>query len=216
MTEKTSAALEFIYRRRSVRKFTDEQVSDEVIQQLIDAAIHAPSGKNLQNWHFVVVRNKAMILEMAALVEKKHETLLPFIPDAEKQKAFKGSVGYHTVFKNAPAVVLVYAGGYPVPSDDLVAGPGLTQQAIDEMKLTKPGIQNIAAALQNIHLAAAALGYGTCWMTGPTYAGREISQLVGFQKEGYVLAALTPLGIPASGGTSPARKPVAEVLTIID
>ena len=216
MTAKVPSALEFIYRRRSVRKFTGEPVSDEVVGQLIDAAIHAPSGKNMQNWHFVVVRNSDIIQKMAELVEKKHEILLPFMPDPEKQKEFKATVGYHTVFKNAPAVVLVYAGAYPVPSDDLVAGPGLTQQEIENMQRTKPGIQNIAAALQNLHLAAAALGYGTCWMTGPTYAGPEISQLVGFEKEGYVLAALTPLGIPASGGTSPARKPASEVLTIID
>ena len=216
MTAKIPVELEFAYRRRSVRKFTDEPVSDATLQQLIDAAIHAPSGKNMQNWHFVVIRNKAVIQQMAALVEKKHEYLLGFIPEEDKQKAFKSSVGYHTVFKNAPAVVLVFAGPYPVPADDLVAGPGLTQQQIDVMKQTKPGIQNIAAALQNFHLAAAALGYGSCWMTGPTYAGEEISELIGFKKEGYVLAALTPLGIPAGGGTSPARKPVEEVLTVID
>ena len=216
MMEKKALELEFIYRRRSVRKFADTPVSDEVIQFLIDAAIHAPSGKNMQNWHFVVVRNKAMIQEMATLVEKKHELLLPFIPDTEKQKAFKASVGYHTVFRNAPAVVLVYAGAYPVPSDEMVAGPGLTQEEIDHMSQIKPGIQNVAAAMQNLLLAAATLGYGTCWMTGPTYAGTEISRLIGFEKEGYVLAALTPLGIPASGGTSPARKPVSEMLTVVD
>ena len=216
MMEKKALELEFIYRRRSVRKFADTPVPDEVIQLLIDAAIHAPSGKNMQNWHFVVVRNKAMIQQMAILVEKKHELLLPFIPDVEQQKAFKASVGYHTVFRNAPAVVLVYAGAYPVPSDDMVAGPGLTQEEIDVMRQTKPGIQNVAAAMQNLHLAAAALGYGTCWMTGPTYAGEEISRLVGFEMDGYVLTALTPLGIPAAGGTSPARKPVTEVLTVVD
>jgi nitroreductase len=216
MTEQAKDKLEFIYRRRSVRKFTDELVPDDVVHQLIDAAVHAPSGKNMQNWHFVVVRNKAIIQNMVALVEHKHEALLQYIPDGEKQKAFKGSVGYHTIFKNAPTVVLAYAGPYPVPADDLVAGPGLTEQEIDILKQTKPGIQNVAAALQNFHLAAAALGYGTCWMTGPTYAGAEISQLVGFSKEGFLLAALTPLGVPAGSGASPARKPVEEAMTIID
>ena len=215
MTEKRTE-LEFIYRRRSVRKFLDTPVSDEVVKLLIDAAIHAPSGKNAQNWHFVVVRNRAMIAEMAAMVEKKHETLLPFMPDVQKQNEFKKTVGYHTVFRNAPAVVLAFAGPYPVPADDLVPGTGLTQSEIDRMRQAKPGIQNVAAALQNLHLAAAALGHGTCWMTWPNYAGTEIAQLVGFQKEGYSMVALTPLGIPAGGGASPARKPMEEVLTIID
>lgn len=208
--------LEFIYRRRSVRKFTEQPISDEVMAQLFDAAIHAPSGKNQQNWHFVVVRNKQMILDMVKLVDAKHEKLLSYIVDAEKQKAFKSALGYHTVFKNAPAVVLAFAGPYAVSSDDMVAGPGLTQQEIDALQQTKPGIQNVAAAMQNLLLAAAALGYGTCWMTGPTYAGPEIAQLVGFSKEGYSLAALTPLGVPAADGASPPRKPLSEVLTIVD
>lgn len=216
MFEQYRQQLEYIYRRRSVRKFTEQNISNEVIEQLIDAAVHAPSGKNQQNWHFVVVRNKQLIQDMVKLVEAKHEKLLAFIPDAEKQKLFKGTVGYHTVFKNAPVVILAFAGPYPVPSDDLVAGPGLTQQEIDELKQTKPGIQNVAAAMQNLLLAAATLGYGTCWMTGPTYAGPEIAKLVGFNKDGFSLAALTPLGMPAADGASPPRKPLAEVLTIID
>ena len=215
-TEQVRMVLEYIYRRRSVRKFTDEAIPNEVIEQLIDAAVHAPSGKNQQNWHFVVVRNKQMIQDMVKLVEAKHEKLIPFIADSEKQKAFKGTVGYHTVFKNAPVVVLVFAGPYPGPADDMVAGPGLTQQEIDVLKQIKPGIQNVAAAMQNLLLAAASLGYGTCWMTGPTYAGPEIAELVGFRKTGYHLAALTPLGVPAGDGASPPRKPLAEVLTIID
>lgn len=45
LAEKDRTALEFIYRRRSVRKFTEQPISNEVIEQLIDAAIHAPSGK---------------------------------------------------------------------------------------------------------------------------------------------------------------------------
>ena len=216
MIEKNVPELDFIYRRRSVRKFEDTPVSDAVIEQLIDAAVHAPSGKNLQTWHFVVVRNKAMIQGMVKAVEEKHAALLPFFADDEKKQAFRGSVVYHTIFKNAPAVVLVYAGPYPSVADDLTAGAGLTAEQIDELRQAKPGIQNIAAALQNFHLAAAAIGYGTCWMTGPTYAGREISELIGFHKEGYCLAAITPLGIPAGGGASPARKPLAEVLTVID
>lgn len=47
---------EAIYGRRSVRKFKSTTVSDEVIMDLIDAAIQAPSACNLQGWKFLVVR----------------------------------------------------------------------------------------------------------------------------------------------------------------
>ncbi|MBD5641957.1 MAG: nitroreductase family protein [Desulfovibrio sp.] len=43
--------------RRSIRKYTSEPVSDDSIHALLDAAMHAPSAKNEQPWHFIVVRD---------------------------------------------------------------------------------------------------------------------------------------------------------------
>jgi len=48
---------EAIKSRRSVRAFTNEQVSDKEVMKLIDAARWAPSAGNIQPWEFVVVRN---------------------------------------------------------------------------------------------------------------------------------------------------------------
>lgn len=44
--------------RRSIRKYQDKDVSDELIQKILQCAINAPSGNNTQPWEFVVVRNK--------------------------------------------------------------------------------------------------------------------------------------------------------------
>ncbi|MDR3561651.1 MAG: nitroreductase family protein [Negativicutes bacterium] len=211
-------ALDFIYKRHSVRKFQDTPVSGEHIREIIKAATYAPSGVNAQNWHFVVVCNKDKVAEIARIVERKNETLAPFLKDEAKIKAFRGKVNYHTFFKGAPALVLVYAGPYPTVADDLAAANSLPAAEIAKYARPHPAVQNIAAALENLHLAAASLGYGTCWMTGPTYAADEISAYIGFAaKEGYYLAALTPLGVPASSqGANPPRKPLDEVLTIIE
>ena len=56
--------LDFIYKRHSVRKFSNKKVPLEDIKEIIKAATYAPSGKNLQNWHFVVVNNKNKINDM--------------------------------------------------------------------------------------------------------------------------------------------------------
>ena len=45
--------LEFIYNRKSVRKFKDNEVPREDIIKMLDAAIHAPSPKNQQTWHLL-------------------------------------------------------------------------------------------------------------------------------------------------------------------
>ena len=49
--------IEAIRSRRSIREFTDGDVSDEVIEEIIDAGRWAPSGLNNQAWQFIVVRN---------------------------------------------------------------------------------------------------------------------------------------------------------------
>lgn len=209
--------LDFIYRRRSVRKFADQPLPDEHLRQIIQAATYAPSGKNIQNWNFVAVMNKEKIAGMAKAVEDKNALLCKYLSDPAKIKAFQGMLPYATVFKHAPAVILIYAGPYPTIADDLLAAGIMNQTEALEYAYPNPGIQNIAAAMENLQLAAAALGYGTCWMTGPTYAAKEISEYLGFRKEGYQLAAMTPLGVPA-GETpaAPKRKPVEDILTIIE
>ena len=48
-------ALDLIFKRRSIRKFTDEPVSNAQIDLLLQAAMAAPTAMNLKPWHFVVV-----------------------------------------------------------------------------------------------------------------------------------------------------------------
>jgi nitroreductase len=53
-------AIEAILKRRSIRKYTDEAVTDEQVEMLLRAAMAAPSAGNKQPWHFVVVRDQAL------------------------------------------------------------------------------------------------------------------------------------------------------------
>lgn len=55
-----------ILTRRSVRKFTEEPIPEEVLEDIVKAALHAPSGMGKQTWQFTMITNKAMI---ARLVE---------------------------------------------------------------------------------------------------------------------------------------------------
>ncbi len=55
---------ETIVTRRSIRKYTAEPVSEELIKKLLDAAMSAPSAGNQQPWHFVVVTDRAVLDEI--------------------------------------------------------------------------------------------------------------------------------------------------------
>ena len=51
-------AIEAICTRRSIRKYTSQPVSEELVKELLKAAMYAPSAGNEQPWHFVVIRDR--------------------------------------------------------------------------------------------------------------------------------------------------------------
>ncbi|MFQ6058683.1 MAG: nitroreductase family protein [Anaerolineae bacterium] len=57
--------LNTIRKRRSIRRYTDQPVTEEQIRQLLEAAMAAPSASNIQPWEFVVVRDPALKRELA-------------------------------------------------------------------------------------------------------------------------------------------------------
>jgi nitroreductase len=56
--------MDAILARRSIRKYTDQGVSDAVVQTLLQAAMAAPSAGNEQPWHFVVIRDRQILTEI--------------------------------------------------------------------------------------------------------------------------------------------------------
>lgn len=209
--------LDFIYKRHSIRKFKDEVIPIEDLKEILKAATYAPSGKNLQNWHFVVVRDKKKVDEIVRIVESKNAEMAEKIQVDEVKTTFTKFLKYQTAFRGAPALILIYCGPYDPTGLEALKAMNASSEEIHRLLRTAPGVQGVSAAVENLMLAAATMGYGTCWMTGPNYAGKEISEFIGFQKEGYFLQALTPIGIPLEEDVkSPARKPVEEIMTIID
>jgi len=59
--EQVMDALEAILTRRSVRKYTEGEIDDTYIQQLIEAAVSAPSAGNQQPWHFIIIDNRKIL-----------------------------------------------------------------------------------------------------------------------------------------------------------
>lgn len=53
--------MEAILTRRSVRKYTKQQIKDETVRELLEAAVSAPSAGNQQPWHFVIIDNRELL-----------------------------------------------------------------------------------------------------------------------------------------------------------
>lgn len=62
--------MENILTRRSIRAFNEQAIPREELEQILQAAIYAPSGMNKQTWHFTAIVNREKIQELAGLIEK--------------------------------------------------------------------------------------------------------------------------------------------------
>jgi nitroreductase len=62
-------AIDAILTRRSVRRYTDRPVPDDVVTELLKAAMAAPSAQNQQPWQFIVVRERSLLEKMAEVSE---------------------------------------------------------------------------------------------------------------------------------------------------
>lgn len=209
--------LDFIYNRKSVRKFKDIQVSKEDILKLLDAATHAPSPKNQQTWHFVVVQNKELINKIADIVTKNHTYLAEIAKEEKQRKQMMAVLPYYTCFKNAPVTIIVYSKEYYMVEEKILRDNNASNEIIEELIKPQSAAQGIGAAVENFLLAATELGYGTCYMTGPTHSKVEIEKVINFEKEGYELMSMIALGVAEDDvPNSPPRKPLEEVVTFIE
>lgn len=211
--------LDFIYKRVSIREFKEQVIPIEDLKEIIKAATYAPSGNNVQNWHFVIIKNKKIIEELVNIVEKKHKEILEHAKDEKKKERFARYLKFQTAFRGAPIVILVYAGQYSLMEEDLLKDMKSedSMEIITRIKYASPGIQSISAAIENLLLAAANLGYGGCWMTSCNFANLEIEKLINLNKDKYLLVAAVALGVPANNAkVRPSRKPIEEVITLIE
>lgn len=207
--------MEAIEGRRSIRKFTDEPVLEEDIVEIIRAAGLAPSATNQQMWRFLVVRNKTVLEEMRRAITQTVEEMLAWPEAAGLHARIKAVVGYSCFFADAPVGIAVLTTPHASPLEsELLPRRDYSFEQIFRLR-GAPGIQSVGAAIENLILRAYSLGYGTCWMTGPLYAGPRLEAVLKVE-EPWCLAAITPLGRPAEDPGPRPRKDVSEILTFID
>lgn len=177
--------------QRAARAFGPEDVDDETVTRILTAATHAPTAENSQPFVFVVVRDaalRALIGDITARVwqggAKELET--GRISDRFLVEVDRGAMG-----GVAAAPVLVVICG--------------------DTRLTFPQAMeaSVFPAVQNLLLAAHALGLGSTLTTLPVMGGEELTSALNLPPE-VIPMAVVPLGhLPKPLGP-PSRQPVTE------
>lgn len=186
---------EVIEKRRSQAHLLHRSVEQETIEKVLSAALWAPNHHRTEPWHFFVFQNDARQKLADAIMENFHRDN----PDATPQQIEKAQKKNPRRIMEAPLVVVV--------SSD--AGK-------DKME-TLENYAACACAVQNILLAAEALGLGAYWRTGDgaytsPNAVKELLEL----PEDATLVAFLLMGYSEQSTKIATRKPLTEKLTWFD
>lgn len=168
---------------------TQEPVPKEMIEEILESAVHAPNHRITEPWRFHVfvgkgrgelARARAETARLLAEAEGEDEELVAGRVSRERKKAFR-----------APVVIAV-----------------ISEAGRDEVE----GLENYAAcaaAVQNMQLTAHALGLGAMWRTGPVAYHDHMRDFFGLGP-GDIIIAYLYVGYPDMGERPRRRTPAAE------
>lgn len=190
---------EIMRERRSIRKFENREVPYDLLKEILEGALWAPSGMNRQNWEVVVVRGaeKEKLLEViagaGAYIKPRLEKIFP-------EKMVNLTLKFFKELGGAPVVLLVYIPRVMVDLRPEMSNAQRYHAEHDRLA----NVMSAAALIQNLLLLSQARGLGTCWMTGPKYVEDPINQFLGVQDK--ELLSVIPIGYPAQSPPVPPRK----------
>ncbi|MCK4796220.1 MAG: nitroreductase family protein [Spirochaetes bacterium] len=191
--------------RRSVRQYNDKKVLIGDIYKIIDAAIQAPSGTNIQGWKFRIINNKNEIIKVTDIIEQKLKDVASKFDDSYilKENFLKYGKNFY-FFKKAPCVIFLYS-CKPRNIVKRFFGKGLSWYKGEGVFLS------LGMAMQNMMLAACTLGISTCALTGPLLAEKELNDILKPPPK-HELTALLCLGYTDKQPQSPGRKPIEKFI----
>ena len=138
-------AEQFLRGRRSIRTFKEKTVPQATLEKLLEVACSAPSAKNQQPWHWIVVQEPAEVRRLAGMVIDWMRSTIINSPETAETLGFARAVaswdeGYERICRGAPHIIVAHA-----------------------EKSWGFGAEDCALALGLLDLYAASMGLGACW-----------------------------------------------------
>lgn len=171
------ALSKLIKSRRSIRKYKADPIPPDVLENVLEAGLWAPSGKNLQNWRFFVLQGQKK-QDYLKYSQKSWLGIKDSLEKKLKPSLYAFTERFFFTLGDAPVVVLCYTKNDP-----------------DEKYLTSVG--SVYMAVQNMILMAQAHGLGTCAMGAPLEIKDEVNEFLGEEKtKGLELLCGLTIGYP--------------------
>lgn len=181
--------LSLLRKRRTIRRFKPDPVPQEYVEKILEAGRLAPSGANSQPWDFLVVKDQKLREQITDLFARHHEA-------SKKLDSFPFPGTGNT--RSAPVIIVVcgdprFKRAYP-----FTGRPENTY------------VISVAAAIQQMHLAATALGLASSWRSVGLPVQQALKKLLDIPNF-YDVFELIPLGFPDAQPRACYRRPLEEM-----
>lgn len=158
---------DIINSRRSIRKYTDRDVSLSDIEQILEAGRVAPSAKNRQPWRYVVYANgpKREFLEVMKAGLEREENEYASLP--ESRNGIPDARNTLRIMQTAPVLIVVLNSNASSPFEQVNVDARITE-ICDTL--------SIGASIENMILKATELELGTLWIANTCFAYKELTE----------------------------------------
>ena len=197
--------------QRALRRFRPDPVPDAILGRILEAATRAPSARGAEPWFFVVVRDAATRAAIGARYRAAWEAAEQFTAATDADADLRERPHYARMMRAVRTLALHLADA-PVLVACCLDHRQLGPIAAPDGTLRSPvaAYASIFPAVQNLLLAAGALGIGSALTTLHRTFEDDLRSLLGIPPAVEV-AALVPLGYPRDRPGPTRRKPVEEV-----
>lgn len=198
------SADEVLSTTRAVRKRLDltRPVPRHLIEECIDLATQAPTGRNRQRWHFLAITDDAQRAAVADIFRRALHAASGQALNARDLRRMNAQP--ESMRRISDGVQHLYGNVHKVPAFIIPAVEGRTDGAsVLEQAMTWG---SILPAAWSFMLAARARGLGTVWTTAQAPLERELADTLGVPYDDVMLAALTPLAFTVGTDFRPAKR----------
>jgi nitroreductase len=194
---------EAITTQRAIRRLKTDPVDDELVLRLIELALKAPTGSNAQNWEFILVRDA----EVKAKLARRNRQAFGIYErigrratagDRKSQRNLDAVRWQADHFEEIPVLIVACLKG---------RRPWFPPVAVTSF------YGSIFPAVQNLLLAARAVGLGAALITLPLWSTRSARRILALPRR-VTPCALVPLGWPLGRYGPTTRRPVGDVVSL--
>jgi len=198
--EGIAAVCDTVRARRSIRAFLPLDVDEQLVWDLLENALWAPSPHNTQPWRFCIIqepRKHALAHEMAVRLETelRADGLAGDVIERQTSRSRQRIV-------SAPVLILC-----SLVTDGLVLYPDPVRSTLE----WQMAVQSVGAVLQTLFLLGHESGLGSCWMAAPMYCPDVVRHALDLPEE-HQPQALVLMGYPASAARFRERRNVDEMV----